>query len=305
MFLWKACKEALPTLANLRRRKVVEDSSCLICKQEPETSGHVLWGCIAAKDVWGQGVKKVQKLSFQSDLIFDIWSRMVETLSLKELEEVAATMRGIWTRRNNTFHGKDFKHPTALHQLAKAELVAYREILTEELVVNPTAHVGTPKWSKPKVGSFKVNWDATVNQREGHIGIGVLIRDHQGLPIGSLQAHRSFKGTPFDAEAYGILLAAVFCKELGITQCLLEGDSNQVVDLMNHHPKNWSLGGCLVEDVRMVLNSFACWSVVHTFREANMAAHHLAKSALKCTEDQYDLETCPSGILSIVTKEMK
>ncbi|KAF5459559.1 hypothetical protein F2P56_019498 [Juglans regia] len=182
---------------------------------------------------------------------------MVEMLSLEELEEVAATMRGIWTRRNNTLHGKDFKHPTALHQLAKVELVAYRETLTEELVVNPTAHVGTPKWLKLEVGSFKVNWDAAVNQREGHIGIGVLIRDHQGFPIGSLQAHRSFKGTPFNAEAYGILLAAVFCKELGITQCLLEGDSKQVVDLMNHHPKNWSLGGCLVEDARVVLNSFA------------------------------------------------
>ncbi|KAF5468857.1 hypothetical protein F2P56_012970 [Juglans regia] len=72
MFLWRACNEALPTLANLRRRKVVEHSSCLTCKQEAETSGHVLWGCIAAKEVWGQGVKKVQKLSVQSDLIFDI-----------------------------------------------------------------------------------------------------------------------------------------------------------------------------------------------------------------------------------------
>ncbi|KAF5475859.1 hypothetical protein F2P56_007621 [Juglans regia] len=301
MFLWRACKEALPTLANLRRRKVVEISSCLICKQELETSGYVLWGCIAAKDVWGQGVKKVQKLSFQSDLIFDIWSRLVEMLSLEELEEVAATMRGIWTRRNNTLHGKDFKHPNALHQLAKAELVSYRETLTEELVVKLPAHVGTPKWSKPEVGSYKVNWDVAVNQKEGHIGIGVLIRDHQGFFIGSLQTHRPFKGTPFDAEAYGILLVAVF----GITQCLLEGDSKQVVDLMNHHTKNWSLGGCLVEDARVVLNSFACWSVAHTYREANMATHHLAKSALECTEDLYDLETCPSCILPIVTKEMR
>ncbi|KAF5451868.1 hypothetical protein F2P56_026929 [Juglans regia] len=131
--------------------------------REPETSGHVLWGCIAAKDVWGQGVKK---------------SRLVEMLSLEELEEVAATMRGIWTRRNNTLHGKDFKHPNALHQLAKVELVSYRETLTEELVVKLPAHAGTPKWSKPEVGSYKVNWDVAVNQKEWHIGIGVLIRDH-------------------------------------------------------------------------------------------------------------------------------
>ncbi|KAF5451733.1 hypothetical protein F2P56_026813 [Juglans regia] len=94
MFLWRACNEALSTLANLRRRKVVEHSSCLVCGQEPETSGHVLWGCIGAKDVWGQAVRKVQKLSFQSDLIFEVWSRLVEILSLEELDEVAVT-RGV------------------------------------------------------------------------------------------------------------------------------------------------------------------------------------------------------------------
>lgn len=125
MFLWRACKEAIPTLANLKRRKVVENSLCPVCKQEQETSGHVLWGCIAGKDVWGQGMRKVQKSSLQSDLIFEIWSRLVEILSLEELEEVAATMKGLWSRRNNTYHDKEFQHPTALHQQAKTDLAVY------------------------------------------------------------------------------------------------------------------------------------------------------------------------------------
>ncbi|XP_035545040.1 uncharacterized protein LOC118348156 [Juglans regia] len=194
MFLWRACNEALPLLANMRRREVVEHSSCLVCKQEPETPGHVLWGCIAAKDVWGQGVMKVQKLSFQSDLIFDIWSRLIEILSSEELDEVAVTMRGIWSRRNNVIHGKEFKHPTPVHQHAKAELVSYREALTEDLEVKLTAP------------------DAAVNSKEERIGIGVLIRDHHGLVIGGLRANRTLKGIPFDAEANGLLLAAAYKK---------------------------------------------------------------------------------------------
>ncbi|KAF5441904.1 hypothetical protein F2P56_037144 [Juglans regia] len=63
--------------------------------QEPETSGHALWGCIAAKDVWCQGPKKVQKLSLQSDLIFNVWAGVVDTLDPGELDEVAITMRVI------------------------------------------------------------------------------------------------------------------------------------------------------------------------------------------------------------------
>ncbi|KAF5471784.1 hypothetical protein F2P56_008554 [Juglans regia] len=44
VFLWRACSEVLPTLANLKRRKVVEDNICLICNQELENSCHALWG---------------------------------------------------------------------------------------------------------------------------------------------------------------------------------------------------------------------------------------------------------------------
>ncbi|KAF5470790.1 hypothetical protein F2P56_011279 [Juglans regia] len=213
-------------------------------------------------------------------------------------------MKGLWSRRNNTYHGKEFQHPTALHQQAKTDLAVYQEAITEDRAVKFNARAGVPKWKKPEVGSLKVNWDAAVNLEEGRIGIGVLIRDHDGLVMGSLRASRNLKGTPFFAEAYDLLLAAVFCKEIGLTHVCLEGDSKQVVDLLQNCARNWSLGGCLVEDAREILNSYAAWSVTHVYREANMASHLLANNALEATEDTYDLETCPSCIFPIVSKEM-
>ncbi|KAF5468500.1 hypothetical protein F2P56_012646, partial [Juglans regia] len=219
VFLWRACSEALPTLDNLKRRKVVEDSLCLICNQEPETFGHALWGCIGAKDVWCQGPKKVQKLSLQSDLIFNVWAGLVGTLDPVELDEVAVTMR-----------------ETGLNS-------------------NPLARAH--RWTQPAVGILKVNWDAAVQSREGRIGIGVLIRDHQGLVIGALRANRILRGNPFVAEAYGLLMATFFCKDLGLRQLCLEGDSKQVVDLLNQDSSNWSMGGCLITDAKTILNSVA------------------------------------------------
>ncbi|KAF5477160.1 hypothetical protein F2P56_003831 [Juglans regia] len=143
-----------------------------------------------------------------------------------------------------------------------------------------------------------------MQSREGKIGIGVLIRDHQGLVIGALRANRTLRGNAFDAEAYGLLMATVFCKDLGLRQLCLEGDSKQVVDLLNQDYSNWSMGGCLITDAKNILNSAAAWSVSHAYREANMAAHMLAKAALDCIEDVYDIEMCPTCILPLVTKEM-
>jgi hypothetical protein len=51
-FLWKACANILPTRDNLRRRGVVEESICPICKLELETVSHALWHCLAASNVW-------------------------------------------------------------------------------------------------------------------------------------------------------------------------------------------------------------------------------------------------------------
>ena len=41
-FIWRACRNCLPTRNNLWRRKVRIEATCDICRQEPETTSHVL-----------------------------------------------------------------------------------------------------------------------------------------------------------------------------------------------------------------------------------------------------------------------
>ncbi|XP_035546735.1 uncharacterized protein LOC118348703 [Juglans regia] len=296
MFVWRACSEVLPTMANLKRRKVIKDSSCLICKKEHETSGHALWGCSGAQDVWSQGPIKVQKSSSQSDLFFNIWAELIGKLDSEELNEAAITLRLIWARRNDVLHGKAFKHPREIIAQARTELTLHNETMQKMVGDNSENMTRVLEWTKPAAGCLKVNWDVAVQMRMGRIGIGVIIRDHHGLVIGALRANRPLKGSVFDAEAYGLLLACVFCKEIGVRQICLEGDSKQVVDQMNQDSPNWSLGGCLISDAKEILNLAAIWSISHAYREANMAAHMLAQAAYECTEDMYDIEICPACI---------
>lgn len=51
-FLWNACQNALPTMENLFKRKIVPAPTCLICKIEPETVEHTLFLCPWTSLIW-------------------------------------------------------------------------------------------------------------------------------------------------------------------------------------------------------------------------------------------------------------
>lgn len=43
LFLWRACKEIIPTLQNLVKRKILVNAICPICLQNTEIVANVLW----------------------------------------------------------------------------------------------------------------------------------------------------------------------------------------------------------------------------------------------------------------------
>ena len=51
-FLWRACHDAIPTKANLKRRHILVDPMCERCWKEEETPLHALWSCSELSTVW-------------------------------------------------------------------------------------------------------------------------------------------------------------------------------------------------------------------------------------------------------------
>ncbi|XP_042944124.1 uncharacterized protein LOC122278076 [Carya illinoinensis] len=169
-------------------------------------------------------------MSCHSDLFFDIWSLLVENLDATKLEDTAVVLKRIWFRRNELYHGKGFTHPTKLYQQAIEEVSIFRESLVTDQGTKKQARSAGLRWAKPMHNSYKFNWDAAVRAKEGRVGIGVIVRDFQGQVVGTVRAQRPLRGTPFDAEAYGLLVATEFTRDLGLQQVYLEGDAKRVVD---------------------------------------------------------------------------
>jgi ribonuclease HI len=112
------------------------------------------------------------------------------------------------------------------------------------------------------------------------MGVGVVARDYRGDIIGALCRRLESCPDPVHAESMGAVMAAEFCRDLGLQDVVLEGDSLLVVKALKCERPNWSPYGQTIEDARGLLFTRRNWMVQHVKREANLAAHSLAKFAL-------------------------
>jgi hypothetical protein len=70
-------------------------------------------------------------------------------------------------------------------------------MLTE---INPpsiTHKVSPVSWQPPPTSKYKVNWDMAVDKNHGHIGIGIVVKDYEGIVLATRSTTKS---------------GAVFCK---------------------------------------------------------------------------------------------
>ncbi|GLT77762.1 hypothetical protein SLA2020_493220 [Shorea laevis] len=177
-FLWRMCNNSLPTKVNLHQRKVTSDSLCPLCEIHPETTGHVLWHCAAAQDVWMESSRRIQKLSIGADDGFLLFEQLMDHLDDSDLEMAASIARHIWYRRNRVvFEGK-FSHPAQVAQKGLDSLELFRQALADD---GPNRGVPIapepPVWKKPALGQIKSNWDAALDLTNKRMGVGVIVRD--------------------------------------------------------------------------------------------------------------------------------
>jgi len=102
--------------------------------------------------------------------------------------------------------------------------------------------------------------------------------------------------------------AMQFCYELGYRGAIFKGDSLIVVLALRQVSTCWQGFRQLLEDIKIKLNSlsfffFFFFFFLHFRRDANQAAHRLAKVALSQSLDQVWIEGCSSFIQSIVLVE--
>lgn len=137
---------------------------------------------------------------------------------------------------------------------------------------------------------YKLNWDAAIDQNKGRVGIGVVLRNSDAMVVGTLRFSRPYPRDSHMAEALGLFYASKFCKDIGMTQIIMEGNALQVLQMLKSTLLDLSQLGLIIQEAKRILNSFAKWSCYHVKREGNQATHLLDKDALTFNYDLYTFD---------------
>jgi ribonuclease HI len=155
-------------------------------------------------------------------------------------------------------------------------------------------------WSPPQPGRYKVNYDAAFFGDSNEVGIGVIIRNHNGEVMASL-CHRIHYPHSVEAmEAYAARSAIQMAIDLGVQAIDIEGDSQTVVDALLNHAPCFTLYGNLINDTNIATQSCHFVQFLHVKRDGNSIAHSIAKRAKFSQPFEVWMESVPPDLVTII-----
>ena len=179
-FLWHACRDSLPTKANLTRKTIISNPICDRCASMAKDTLNALWGCSGLNVVWDN-----ERWSFRSREVFTNFKQLYRWLleKGKPLQLFAIQVWCIWNQRNQSrlqqscCLTKDLKH---------AAQERWNEIRSGNPLPNPIRPQPKPKWSVPPLNKYKINYDGAISKADNKAGIGVVVRNCNGKVMASL-----------------------------------------------------------------------------------------------------------------------
>ncbi|KAK9998542.1 hypothetical protein SO802_018145 [Lithocarpus litseifolius] len=281
-FMWRACKESIPTMHNLLKRKILNEDRCEQCGVESETTAHALWNCSTSDEIWEStpGFKDRSQLGASS--IMDLINLTHE--KRKNVDLLAMVMWTIWHRRNQL-------RALATYQQSQQSLINHAAVL------RPQHHA---QWRPPPANCVKLNFDGAVFPELGKAGLGVVVHNCQGNAIATLSEQAPLPFSPIIVEAMAAARAITFAQELGITEFMLEGDLEAVINSLRSAEASLTTYGHLLESAKSTLVTSNCIAFSHIRRSGNRVAHNLAKHAKHVRGLSVWVENIPPNLYDVL-----
>lgn len=191
-----------------------------------ETSGHALWGCTVAGEVWGNTRLKLPYLkSMPRDFIDIVWEIKIKKPEL-DWELFAITTWRLWCNRNLVCHGGRCKEEALIAQ----EATAYaKEVRQTNKVQGRSSQPGGQTWTPPRRGCYKVNVEQAVFKELGCCRVGVVIRNEEGQIMGAISKRLDLPLKVMETEAKAVEEGIIFARDLSLRNISVEIDAQAMV----------------------------------------------------------------------------
>lgn len=211
-----------------------------------------------------------------------MWSK----LEGEDLLLALSLARMIWLRRNELVFSNQFTSPLILMRQVR-ESVDFFYVANQQKPPEMVAQGnGCSHWTPPLPGWLKANWDAALDTRNNRIGVGIVVRDEDGFVKVAHAKSFPYINDSEVAETIGAWQAVSLCYDRGWTGIIFEGDAVNVVGALKKIGHCWtSCGQIIIESTRRRINELGLAQLQHVQREANNAAHLLAKHVVANSVD--------------------
>ena len=105
-------------------------------------------------------------------------------------------------------------------------------------------------------------------------------------------------------EALAIVRALCFAQEVGFSSVILKGDSKRVIKSLRSEESFFASFGHLIEDAKVIAESFVCFIVSHVKRQGNSVAHNLTRHARHVSDLKVWMEGVPLHLNAIIVADL-
>ncbi|OMP01704.1 reverse transcriptase [Corchorus capsularis] len=251
-FVWTVRRDRLLTNSMRAAWGVSFSPNCSLCNDGVESVVHVLRDCRYASIEWR--------------IIF------------------AVTLWRLWTRRCD-FIMKSEDVSLEANPLISNIMDTAKEVMTALVDPKPAAATNfCVQWESPSDGTVKLNVDGAAKGNPGIAGAGGLIRSSTGAWLMGFKLHLGVCSN-VEAELQAIRRGLQLVWDCGYRVLICESDALVAIDLVRNGDVMIHPLGCLIADIRSLLNREWRCTLQHIYREGNFCADWLANAACSLDEE--------------------
>ncbi|KAL4347997.1 hypothetical protein GQ457_17G012790 [Hibiscus cannabinus] len=298
---WKVTHNFLPTKENLCFRRIATDPFCLRCFNAIESRNHLFRDCFFAMNLWTRlGVSwptSVGAFDFAEWL-----SWLFDSNTMIRCSDIIIALWALWYSRNLLYHeGKA--------QTVAEIFIFIRSYRNEIKCIQERLPCSLPgdriPWKAPPLNVAKVNFDASFSSSEQRSCSGVVIRNDQGMLLGSCFTSHDHIASPFAAEAVTAIAGLRFALHLGLQSIILEGDARSIILRLLDRSRDVSVLSPLISEGKSLARNFRDCAFMCVPRFSNRATHVMARKGFTVMLDSFWVDEAPPEVNVVVEDDRR